>query len=928
VLEQQETFGKLLDLRSDSPKAANEDGRIGAKHRPDEVRRLANAMLRAKDRGSVFSCLTGAGCSLSAGIPLALDLIKEALAGFREDCERHIGEARFHDYGAVMSCLTYNERRYVLEKYLSAAKVNAANLALAALMKHGFLRQVLTFNFDRLLEQACAIVGFVPAVYDFGAAPVGEFGHFTPGSIIHLHGQDYGPALPASEKEAGDHSDRLRSLTREVLWGSPALIAGYSGRSDSLFPLLRGEFRGLDRLYWIELEERPSEQQTSLTAVAPKTSEFIGGADADDFLVELATALDCWPPKLFVDPYGHLLETIDPIAELQFRDGSETRDLTQDLRAKLRDDQARMAADERRLASAAPIPLPDWSDVSAGRAEAASGPDRDLAAWTNVVSGTDLAELAKQKQDETLYRRAFDKFAEALELRPDDHDALYNWANALADLATLKQDETLYLDSFAKYADALRIRPDDHGALSNWGNALVSLAILKQDETLFREAFELYDDALQIEPGDHTVLYSWGTALAELAKRKKDETLFREAFDKYAEAAKRKPDHHELLANWGHAILALAALKHDEGLYNEAIDKYASALRLAPGNQDALAGWADALAGLAAIKQDETLFRNAFEKYADVLKITPNDEDILFKWGVALSDLGSLKQDEALLGEAAAKFAEALSLRPGVFDAVYRWGSTLLALANLKPAAAHFEDAVAKLAEASSLRPSSHESLNNWGNALLGLAMLRHDAGLYREAISKYADAVRVKPDKHEAIYNWGTALLGLAALTADDSLYREACGKFDEAIKIKPDKHEAYYNWGNALLALAKLHHNKDIFRDACAKYAEAVRLKPGKHEALYNWGGALVALWHLTKNNRLLGEAREILDRHDAINPNQPYNRACLAAIEGDEHGCRYRLELCSQLGVLPGKEHLEQDPDLKSVRNRDWFKRLAAA
>lgn len=895
------------------------------KYSPDDVRRLANAMMRARERGSVFSCLAGAGCSLSAGVPLAPDLIQETLSGFREDCERHIGAARLNDYGAVMSCLTFNERRYILEKYLSAAKVNASNLALAVLMKQGFIRQVLTFNFDRLLEQACSIVGFLPTVYDFGAAPLGEIGHVMPGSIIHLHGQDYGPALPSNENEALEHSNRLRTLMREVLWGGPALIAGYSGRSDSLFPMMRTEFRGLDRLYWIELGDRPNDTQESLTGIAPKTSEFIGGADADDFLVDLATALDCWPPKLFLDPYGHVLEMIEPVAELQFRKGDAIRDIVQDLRAKLRDDQARTAVEELRAAGAAPIPLPDWSDVSAGRTETAAGPDRDLAAWTSVVSGTDLAELASQKQDETLYRRAFEKFAEALELKADDHEALYNWANALADLATLKQDETLYLESFAKYADALRIRPDDHGALSNWGNALVSLAILKQDETLFREAFELYEDALQIVPGDHTVLYSWGTALSELAKRKKDEALFREAFDKYGEAAKRKPDNHELLANWGHAILTLAALKQDEALYGEAIEKYGAALRLAPGNQDALCGWADALAGLAAMKQDETLFHNAFSKYGDVLKITPNDEEAIFKWGVALSDLASLKQDEALFREAAAKFSEALALKPGMFDALYRWGSALLAHANLKPAAALYEEAAAKLEAAVAVRPPSHEALNNWGNALLGLAMFKHDAGLYREAMGKYADAVKVKPDKHEAIYNWGTALLGLAALKSDDLLYREACAKFDQAIKIKPDKHEAYYNWGNALLALAKLKQNKDVFREACAKYAEAVRIKPNKHEALYNWGGALVALWHLTKNNRLLAEAREILDRHDVINPNQPYNRACLAAIEGDEGGCRYRLELCRQLGVLPDKEHLEQDPDLKSVRNRDWFKRL---
>ena len=85
-------------------------------------------------------------------------------------------------------------------------------------------------------------------------------------------------------------------------------------------------------------------------------------------------------------------------------------------------------------------------------------------------------------------------------IQPDLHRALNNWGSGLAYLAKQTEDETLYRQSFAKYKQALAIQPDLHEALNNWVFALLSLADLKsapEAGILLQQAKELAVKAKQ-----------------------------------------------------------------------------------------------------------------------------------------------------------------------------------------------------------------------------------------------------------------------------------------------------------------------------------------------------------------------------------------------------------------------------------------------
>lgn len=81
-----------------------------------------------------------------------------------------------------------------------------SHIAIAQLMKEGYVDRVLTVNFDPLVVQARALVGEFPAVYDFAASQEFKPADIPDKAVFHLHGQRSGFRLLHTEREVEDHS--------------------------------------------------------------------------------------------------------------------------------------------------------------------------------------------------------------------------------------------------------------------------------------------------------------------------------------------------------------------------------------------------------------------------------------------------------------------------------------------------------------------------------------------------------------------------------------------------------------------------------------------------------------------------------------------------------------------------------------------------
>ena len=115
-----------------------------------EIADLVDTVKRAKGRDKACTLLIGAGCSVKAGIPIAGEFIEV----IRKEFPRAYARATQKTYPHLMAQLSSAERRDLIVEYINKARLNWAHLAIAQLIKHGYVDRVLTVNFDPLIMRA------------------------------------------------------------------------------------------------------------------------------------------------------------------------------------------------------------------------------------------------------------------------------------------------------------------------------------------------------------------------------------------------------------------------------------------------------------------------------------------------------------------------------------------------------------------------------------------------------------------------------------------------------------------------------------------------------------------------------------------------------------------------------------------------------
>lgn len=457
-----------------------------AKYSSSDVQAIADAMRRGKREGrSLFALLLGAGCSISANIPDAKTLIAKINEEFSTYLDG-LSEPERSNYGRCMGCLSEAEQRTLIAPYLEGAKVNWAHIAIAGLMKAGYVDRVLTFNFDNVLARACGLAGLYPPIYDFAAAPSNTTSHIASRAIVHLHGQGHGVSMFNSEEKTRKHAERLRPLLEDTFDLFPVLVAGYSGESDAVFGELEKIYKGTQRLYWAGYSEDQPKHLKSLMQSGGQSARFLGGADADQFFMDLANELKCMP-TLFDDPYQHLLDELKDVSKFPVKDENRLDVLSQ-LRKELR--QAQKSLLERTPPVANLFRKGDY-DAVLEHANLEIPEEREFAYWASINQGNLKSEQAVSDKNAARYQEAIEKYRRAVEINSNGYEAHYNWGSTLVDLARLKDRAALYEEAIEKYRRAIEINPNESRAFSNWGTALAGLFGLTGERELLMKAKEV-----------------------------------------------------------------------------------------------------------------------------------------------------------------------------------------------------------------------------------------------------------------------------------------------------------------------------------------------------------------------------------------------------------------------------------------------------
>lgn len=202
-----------------------------------------------------YALLLGSGISRASGIPtgweVVLDLARKVAKLEGEECEadpadwfrkKHETEP---DYSKLLDGIakTPAERQQLLRGYFEPTQderaqglklPSPAHKAIAQLVAAGYLRVIITTNFDRLIEKALEEAGVAPTVISTtdqlsGALPLAHSG----ATVIKLHGDYLDTRIKNTELELGVYDKALDGLLDRIFDEYGLIVAGWSGDWDT-----------------------------------------------------------------------------------------------------------------------------------------------------------------------------------------------------------------------------------------------------------------------------------------------------------------------------------------------------------------------------------------------------------------------------------------------------------------------------------------------------------------------------------------------------------------------------------------------------------------------------------------------------------------------------------------------------------------------
>ena len=202
----------------------------------------------------VYALLIGSGVSRAAQIPtgwdITCDLIRKLAAASDESAEpdpelwyrEKYDESP--DYSKVIDGLakTQTERQQLLHPYFepseqereeNAKQPAAAHEAIAWLVAQGFVRVIITTNFDRLIEKALEEVGVEPVVVSSkdqveGMVPLVHTQH----CLIKLHGDYLDTRIRNTPSELGEYPVEFNQLLARIFDEFGLIVCGWSAEWD------------------------------------------------------------------------------------------------------------------------------------------------------------------------------------------------------------------------------------------------------------------------------------------------------------------------------------------------------------------------------------------------------------------------------------------------------------------------------------------------------------------------------------------------------------------------------------------------------------------------------------------------------------------------------------------------------------------------
>ncbi|WP_287747551.1 SIR2 family protein [Methylobacterium sp.] len=326
--------------------------------------------------------LIGAGCSISAGVPGAVEigrrmtrevarrlgrgspgddaetayraLVRDEFLSPAEGPAGGIDWYRVYDEMFRRHYAAPDDSRALFGAVVEEAKgaINWAHLCLGELVARRLVSTVLTTNFDQLVLSGMVRAGILPVICD-GVESLNRIaGAPRHPQLVELHGSRHTYLLRNRPEDVRDvwHNPQASAAVQKLLQHATTfVVVGYGGREDGVMDLLvqaAAVYRDKN-LFWVQHSPDPR-------TLSPKAQAFLAtsrnggllvGQDADGFFLDLCRALGVGVPSALSDPLkavGRLIADLDAY-----------RSPNADIRAEIDRARARHAFLHERLEDAA-----------------------------------------------------------------------------------------------------------------------------------------------------------------------------------------------------------------------------------------------------------------------------------------------------------------------------------------------------------------------------------------------------------------------------------------------------------------------------------------------------------------------------------------------------------------------------------------------
>ncbi|XP_011046928.1 PREDICTED: probable UDP-N-acetylglucosamine--peptide N-acetylglucosaminyltransferase SPINDLY [Populus euphratica] len=349
-------------------------------------------------------------------------------------------------------------------------------------------------------------------------------------------------------------------------------------------------------------------------------------------------------------------------------------------------------------------------------------------------------------QMQNMERLAFDSFAEAIKLDPEN-------ACALTHCGILYKDEGRLLEAAESYHKALKADPSYKPASECLAIVLTDLGTSLKLSGNTQEGIQKYYDALKVDPHYAPAYYNLGVVYSEMMQ-------YDTALSCYEKAAIERPMYAEAYCNMG-------VIYKNRGDLESAIACYERCLAVSPNFEIAKNNMAIALTDLGTKVKLEGDINQGVAYYKKALYYNWHYADAMYNLGVAYGEmlkfemaivfyelafhfnphcaeacnnLGVIYKDRDNLDKAVECYQLALSIKPNFSQSLNNLGVVYTVQGKMDAAASMIEKAIMA-------NPTYAEAYNNLG-------VLYRDVGNITMAISAYEQCLEIDPDSRNAGQN------------------------------------------------------------------------------------------------------------------------------------------------------------------------------